>query len=304
MPFGGIPLETLPPDLVLGIPPVPRLGGRQPAAVARLSRAMSALPLHEYPSNATETRKQPLYLSIQATCHSTPSSATAVVFSAVDPHVIAGTSVDEHAIRRAIAYALYGRSGCTEQQSPDSASLCTAVTFVFWADGDVWELKRSGTRLAGGAAGDTVGSLRRVGDADQKGSVLHGTWRINRRLAEILALDGQNPCRPDRGQPAAVGLLRRRSAKAMRAAASPLPARSNACANAWHRSGARRRRWGKRLRRSARRGRQLLSPGRATGSPGPHSSSRWRSCARSRRGTPRQSSVCSVSLRGMASRSG
>ena len=140
----------------------------------------------------------PLYLSIQGTCRSTRNSPTAIAFSAVDPLVIAGPRIGEHAIRRAVAYALYGGSGCGEQQLPDADSLRTRVTFVFWAHGHAWEVSRSGARRAGDAARDTACSLRRMGDADQTGSVLEGARQVNRRIAELLELDGQNPLPPRR----------------------------------------------------------------------------------------------------------
>ena len=140
----------------------------------------------------------PLYLAIQGTCPSTCNSPTAIALSGADPVVIAGPRVDERVIRRAITEALYGRSGCSDQQLPDADSLCTRVTFVFWARGHAWEVSRSGTRLTGNAVRDATCSLRRLGDPDQTGSVLHGAWRVNRRLAELLELDGQNPLPPRR----------------------------------------------------------------------------------------------------------
>ena len=144
----------------------------------------------------------PLYLSIQGPCPTTSNSPTEIAFSAADPLVIAGARVDEDFIRRAIAYALYGRSGCAEQQLPDTDSLCLRVTFIFCAHGHAWEVRRTGAHLAGGAARDTACSLRRLGDADLTATALHGARRVNRRLGELLELDSENLL-PPRRHPAA-----------------------------------------------------------------------------------------------------
>ena len=162
----------------------------------------------------------PLYLSIQGTCRSTRNSPTAIAFSAVDPLVIAGPRIGEHAIRRAVAYALYGGSGCGEQQLPDADSLRTRVTFVFWAHGHAWEVSRSGARRAGDAARDTACSLRRMGDADQTGSVLEGARQVNRRIARPSASAVRSTCLGSTASPASSSSRVLASLKLTRAAAA------------------------------------------------------------------------------------
>ena len=131
----------------------------------------------------------PLYLSIQGTCPSTSDSPTAVAFSAADPLVIAGDArVDEDEIRRAIAYALYGCSGCAEQQLPDADSPCMHVSFVFWVHG-AWEVTRTLMRLPNGAVDERHCVLRRVGDVSPPVRAIQGLRRVNDRLVELLQSD-------------------------------------------------------------------------------------------------------------------
>ena len=131
----------------------------------------------------------PLYLSIQGTCPSTSASPTAVTFSAADPLVIAGDArVDEDEIRRAIAYALYGCSGCAEQQLPDADSPCMHVSFVFWVHG-AWEVTRTLMRLPNGAVDERHCVLRRVGDVSPPDRAIQGLRQVNDRLVELLQSD-------------------------------------------------------------------------------------------------------------------
>ena len=138
----------------------------------------------------------PLYLSIQGTCPST-CKPTAITFSAADPLVLGGDRIDEDVIHRAIAYALHGRSGWAERQFPDTDWPCMQVTFVFWASGHAWVVHRTGARLANGTARDTC-SLRRLDDADPTATTMHGARRVDRRLGELLRVDGESLLSPRR----------------------------------------------------------------------------------------------------------
>ena len=142
----------------------------------------------------------PLYLSIQRPRPETCNLSTAIAFSAADPLVIGGDRVDEDVIYRAIAYALHGRSGCGERHLPDTDSPCMRVTFVFWACGHAWEVRRTGARLADGTARDTACSLRRLDDADPTATTTHGARRVDRLLVELLEVDSESPL-PLRRQP-------------------------------------------------------------------------------------------------------
>ena len=137
----------------------------------------------------------PLYLSIQGPCSST-CQPTAIAFSATDPLVIGGDRVDEDVIHRAIAYALYGRSGWAERQFPDTGWPCMQVTFVFWAHGHAWEVRRTGARLAEVTAREAACSLRRLDDADPTATTIHGARRVDRRLGELLRVDGESLLSP------------------------------------------------------------------------------------------------------------
>ncbi len=133
----------------------------------------------------------PLYLSIQGPCSAT-CQPTAIAFSATDPLVIGGDRVDEDVIHRAIAYALHGRSGWAEGQFPDTDWPCMQVTFVFWARGHAWEVRRTGARLADVTAREAACSLRRLDDADPTATTMHGVRRVARRLGELLGGDGES----------------------------------------------------------------------------------------------------------------
>ena len=133
----------------------------------------------------------PLYLSIQGPCSAT-CQPTAIAFSATDPLVIGGERVDEDVIHRAITYAPHGRCGWAEGQFPDTDSPCMQVTFVFWARGHAWEVRRTGARLADVTAREAACSLRRLDDADPTATTMHGARRVDRGLGELLAVDGES----------------------------------------------------------------------------------------------------------------
>ena len=136
---------------------------------------------------------QPLYLFVQGMRPLKTNAPTAIAFSAADPTVIAGDSgADRAAVRRAIAYALYGQASCrvrADRELMDEESSCMRVTFIFWTHGNAWEVTRTMARLSDGAVGNTSCILRRIGDVSAPVTRIHGVRKVNRRLGELLQRD-------------------------------------------------------------------------------------------------------------------
>ena len=178
----------------------------------------------------------PLYLSIQGPCSAT-CQPTAIAFSATDPLVIGGDRVDEDVIHRAIAYALHGRSGWAEGQFPDTDWPCMQVTFVFWARGHAWEVRRTGARLADVTAREAACSLRRWTMPTRRrrpctayGESLDASANCSGEMARAY-------CRLAAGRRSTVGLSSLLSGRATLAPRSAGLNNSNCCANAPIRSG-------------------------------------------------------------------
>ncbi len=136
---------------------------------------------------------QPLYLFVQGMRPLKTNAPMAIAFSATDPIVITGESgVDRAAVRRAIAYALYGRASCqvrADRELMDEESSCMRVTFVFWTHGNAWEVTRTMARLSNGAVGNITCILRRIGDVSAPVTRIQGARQVNRRLGELLQRD-------------------------------------------------------------------------------------------------------------------